>query len=262
MVSGMGKTAFITLSILLIFAANINSAERIRITNGEWAPYLSEHLPKNGFASDIVREVFARMGIEVIYGFFPWKRSYHLAQKGHWDGTVVWVRTPERERDFVFSNTVVTDNEYLFHLKTFDLNWTNVDDLKGLTIGGTLHTVYPLFDRAEQKGLLIVERTGTYENLYRRLLRNRIHAVPQVSEVGKYLIRTTLPKADQSKITYSPTIIQTRQYSLMISKTISGSVELISRFNDSLESLYADGTYARMHKQLQNRAYDLKEPTK
>ena len=127
--------------ILLFTVQNTTAIQRVRITNGEWAPYLSEYLPDHGFASHVVREAFARAGIEVVYGFFPWKRSFQLAAKGIWDGSVVWVPTRARKTDFFFSKTVVRDNEYLFHLNHLDLNWHKIEDLEGLTIGGTLHTV-------------------------------------------------------------------------------------------------------------------------
>ena len=45
----------ILISMLLMkpfFAAS----EEIRLTSGEWAPYLSEHLPHFGFASHVVKE--------------------------------------------------------------------------------------------------------------------------------------------------------------------------------------------------------------
>ncbi len=68
---------FISFYVQALFATDV-----IRITNGEWAPYLSNKLPNKGFASHIVREAFAAVEIEVKYGFFPWKRSYKLAKEG------------------------------------------------------------------------------------------------------------------------------------------------------------------------------------
>ncbi len=252
----MIKNALIMVAILLCLINTAGAEEKIRITNGEWAPYLSEGLPKNGFASDVVRKAFAAVGIEVEYGFFPWKRSFKLAREGKWNGSVVWVHTPERAGDFLYSDTVIKDNEYLFHLKTFELNWKTVDDLNGLKIGGTLHTVYPLFEAAQARGILSIERSGTYENLYRRLLKKRIDAIPQVSAVGEYLIRTTLTESEQSRITVSPTIIQTREYALILSKDVPENVLFLKRFNRGLSMLRDSGDYQIMLDALKNGAYD------
>ena len=91
--------------------------ETIRITNGEWPPYLSEKLKHNGLASRIVREAFELEGIQVVYDFFPWNRSLMLAQTGEWDGTAVWLRSPEREQEFYISDPVVQSTYVFFHLK-------------------------------------------------------------------------------------------------------------------------------------------------
>ena len=37
------------------------SAKTIRLTNGEWQPYLSKDVPHHGFASHVVTEAFAQV---------------------------------------------------------------------------------------------------------------------------------------------------------------------------------------------------------
>ncbi|MEE9297196.1 MAG: amino acid ABC transporter substrate-binding protein, partial [Phycisphaerae bacterium] len=76
-------------SWILILGCGVAAAQTsktIRLTNGEWQPYLSKDSPHHGFASHIVTEAFALVGVEVEYGFFPWKRSFKLAKEGTWDG--------------------------------------------------------------------------------------------------------------------------------------------------------------------------------
>ena len=134
------KKLLIFLSLVVLHVSPAAAKQKVRITNGEWAPYLSEHLPHFGFASHIVEEAFNQVGIEVQYGFFPWKRSYKLALEGKWHGTVVWVYTEERAKSFFYSDVVVSDAEYLFHLRSRPIDWKELSDLQGMRIGGTLHT--------------------------------------------------------------------------------------------------------------------------
>ncbi len=242
---------FILFIPLLIFAK-----ETIRITNGEWAPYLSKNLSHNGFASHVVKEAFSAVGINVEYGFFPWKRSYKLAKEGEWHGTVVWVYTKERAKYFHYSDAVIVDSEHLFHLKEFKLEWDKTDDLQGLKIGGTLHTVYPVFEKAEIQGVLTIERSGTYENLYRRLLKKRIDAIPQVSAVGSYLIRTKLSAIERSHITFSPTIIEKRKYSLILSKAVDDNKRYLKLFNEGLAIIKKNGKYNHLYSDLKQGRYD------
>ena len=99
-------------------SSDVSGPDTIRLTNGEWPPYLSEHLEHYGVVSRIVTEAFALEGVKVEYGFFPWKQAYELAESGEWDGSLIWLRTPEREQYFYFSEPILQCNYVFWHLKT------------------------------------------------------------------------------------------------------------------------------------------------
>lgn len=140
--------------------------ETIRLTNGEWPPYLSEHTYNNGFASDVVRQAFKAVDIEVEYGFFPWRRSYHYAKTGQgleeevWHGTIVWIYTDERAELFHYSDLVQEDRYVLFAKKENAGQYQSFEGLHGAIIGATAHTSYPVFEEAQSKGLLTIDRSG------------------------------------------------------------------------------------------------------
>lgn len=254
----MKRLIIVAGAIWAILCAQASAQDTIRLTNGEWAPYLSETLPHFGAASHIVAEAFAAVGVRTQYGFYPWKRSYKLAREGKWNGTLVWVYTRERAKDFYYTDVVITDFEYLFHLKTKDLTWNKIDDLKGITIGATLHTVYPPLEKAAAAGILKIERAGNYDNLYRRLLNHRIDAIPQVSQVGKYYQRTTLSPAERNRITHAGTILQERNYHLILSKRAENSQQFIALFNKGLAIIRKNGKYEKIIRALNRGAYDRK----
>lgn len=254
----MKRIVILLLALLGLISRTGVANENICLSNGEWAPYLSKKLPHYGAASHIVEKAFAAVGITVEYQFFPWKRSYRNALDGVCNGTLVWVYTPERARNFYYSDVVITDVEYLFHLKDTPLQWKSVDDLQGLTIGATLHTVYPTLEEAAEGNILRIERGGNYDNLYRRLLKKRIDAVPQVAEVGKYYLRTSLTVAEQAQVTYSDTILQTRKYHLILSKKVDANIRYLELFNQGLKTIRANGTYKGIIGALQRGEYDRK----
>ena len=108
------RYAFVLLVLLL---GSAQAAEQVRLTNGEWPPYLGETLPHHGVASRIVAEAFALQGIDVQWEFHPWARSLKMAEQGVRDGSAVWFHSPERERHFHISEPVVESGYYLFHRK-------------------------------------------------------------------------------------------------------------------------------------------------
>lgn len=72
----MKAVIFVQAIYLLILTATSHAQETIRITNGEWEPFLSQHSPHYGINSHIVSEAFRLEGIQVKWGFFPWKRAF------------------------------------------------------------------------------------------------------------------------------------------------------------------------------------------
>src|SRR5690606_26115636 len=106
--------------LLLSLAAG---ADEVRLTNGEWSPYLGQDLPHHGVASRIVEEAFGLEGIRVRWEFYPWARALRSAERGKSDGSAVWLRSPEREQAFFISDPVVESGYYLFHRRDQAVDW-------------------------------------------------------------------------------------------------------------------------------------------
>lgn len=126
------------IAISLLFAQHLHAESKIRITNGEWEPYLSEFAYEYGMASHIVSEAFKREGIEVEWGFMPWVRAWEDAKSAiEWDASAVWWPTNDARKHFLISDPVVNTSNVFFHLKEYQFDWNTVNDLNGLTIGIT-----------------------------------------------------------------------------------------------------------------------------
>ncbi len=232
----------------------------LHLTNGDWPPYLSPKLPHNGFISQVVTRAFHREGIQVEFSFFPWNRAYQYARAGRgsdqeWHGSVAWIKTPEREVEFIFSAPVVIDQEVLFHLKTRPLTWTRLSDLQDKIICAPLHTALPALEYGVDKGLFFIDRCGKYDRLLHRLIKARCDAAPMVKQVGMYYLKTRLSPAEQAQITWSPHPLSRQEYHLIISRKLPRAQAIVDRFNQGLEALRADGTYDRLWKQLEAGGY-------
>lgn len=256
------KKCHVFIVLILFFSESLASKEIIRLTNGEWPPYTSASLYQNGFASHVVREAFRAVDVEVVFGFFPWKRSYIYAQKGKgidgeaWNGSIVWVKTDERENQFLYTDRVILDKEVLFFSKDNPLRWEKVSDLKGKIIGGTMHTAYPMFEEAEKQRVLSIERAGNYDTLFKRLVRGRIDAVPQALNVGNYFLRTSLTPKERSKVSFSPTIIQEEAYHVILSKKDKVNKRFVRLFNIGLNKIKLNGKYKELEEAFIEGVYD------
>ncbi len=234
-------------SWILILGCGVAAAQTsktIRLTNGEWQPYLSKDTPHYGFASHIVTEAFALVGIEVEYGFFPWKRSFKIAKEGTWDGSVVWVDSDERREHFLYSDAVVPSTYRFFHLKSTDFDWNSYEDLKDLRIGGTLEYSYgKSFDAAEEAGVIRTHRAPNDETNLKKLLKGRIEVFPGEVMVTYAQIRDTFSEEDAALFTHHPKAINEDPLYLLLSKKVAGNEAMRDLFNEGLKRLKESGRY-------------------
>lgn len=255
----MGKMKRIVLLVLFIcFSLNISAREKIRLTTGEWAPYISENLKNKGLFSQITVEAFATQGVDVELGFYPWQRVFQLSKTGEWDGTIAYAKTLEREKYYNYSDPVYTGKYVLFHLKTHPLKWENYTDLKSITIAATrgFGGMGQDFIEAEERQVINVNRLASDDQSFNMLLLNRVQAVASDAEVG-YVLINKLFGADKAKLfTHSDHIIQQAKYHLVLSKSFKNNALLMKKFNLGLNALKKSGRYAQIVKEFyQNRAY-------
>jgi len=230
--------------VMVSMLSGIAVAETVRLTNGEWPPFQSEKdLKYHGVFSRIVTEAFALEGINVEYGFFPWKRSIEYAKEGKWDGTFAWAyERPDFKPDFYFSNPFASVPKAIFHLKHKPLNWKTVDDLKGLRIGITAGFTYgEAFDLAVKEGKLTVEEVSLDEQNIRKLLAGRFDAFAMEIDVAMYLMQTILSHEQADLITYHPNILMEAQMSVAFPKKSEKSTRLVETLNRGLQKLKESG---------------------
>lgn len=240
----MKKTLWILPILFISFAIPNFAEQKVRITNGDWPPYLSENLKHYGVISRIVTEAFAVHNVVVEYDFFPWGRAYVLAKEGDWDGSVVWYYKEERAKDFFFSEPVIEMKQVFFYLKSSSFNWKTYDDLKGIYVGATIGYFYSeSFDKAEKAGKILVERVHTDLINFKKLLMKRIMIFPSDLDAGYYVLQRDFKKEDVELITHHPKLIAAKQSHLILSKKIKRNERLIKLFNKGLRALKENGKY-------------------
>lgn len=233
----------------------------LRITNGEWPPFTSKSFVHGGVLSRIVAEAFALEGIDVRYGYFPWKRAYVYARDGIWDGSVGWAPTPAHLRDLQMSEPLVHVDKALFHLKSVPFDWKTIDDLRKWRIAGTAGYSYGAeWDQAVLDGRLEVEEVALDEQNIDKLVSGQVDAVAMEVDVAEYLIRTRLSKADADRVARHPMLLMSTPVCLSLSKKLRDAPAMIERFNRGLAKLKANGKYARYLVESRKGAYLPSDP--
>ncbi len=229
----------------------------IRITNGEWEPYLSEYCYQYGLASHIVTEAFKLENIKIEWGFFPWKRSYVLAQYGTWDATAVWWDTEEGRTDFLLSNPAVSTSFVFFRLKSRTIKWNTISDLKKFRIGATLGYEYgkDIMSAIKAKELT-TEFVPFDEQNYKKLLLDRLDIFPNDPIVGYAQIKNTFSPEEAQLFTHHPKEFNHNTLHLFISRKIKNREFFLKKFNAGLTKLRESGRIDTMFEDLKTGKYD------
>ena len=225
------------------------AGETITILNGEWAPYTSEKLKHFGVSSHIVTEAFALSGIKVNYDFYPWARIGKMVEYGKKGGiTLIYTKTPEREKYAVYSDPILVAKSVFFHLKRTPFDWETIDDLKGVTMGGTLSYNYgPEIHAAEKNEAITIQWVSTDFQNIKKLLAERIDIFPIALDVGYALLNAEFSREEAQLITYHPKPYIVQKFHVMISVKNNAHKRLIRLFNKGLRSLKDSGTFDRYY---------------
>ena len=95
---------WVCIFLSLIFGGTAASeSEPLMIATGDFAPYTSSEMATGGFLTEITMRAFELGELPANEIYLPWARGYLGTQKQHFDATFPYMKTPEREAVFLYS---------------------------------------------------------------------------------------------------------------------------------------------------------------
>ena len=234
--------------LVLALLAATAPADTLRIATGELPPYATAAAPDSGTALQIVRRAFALAGHEVRYQFMPWPRAQNETRAGRWDASAYWGINEDRRRDFLLSNSVMSEQWVFVHRRDEALNWRTLDDLKPHTLGVIKgYTYTPEFWRLIRAGSLKADGTPDDQAGLRKLLLGRIDAMPMERGTACHLLLNQFSTEEARRLHYHPRLL-TDSFSthVIFPKDSARSARLLADFNRGLKLLQASGEYQRL----------------
>ncbi|TDT37789.1 amino acid ABC transporter substrate-binding protein (PAAT family) [Halospina denitrificans] len=239
------------LAIAVLLAVSISATAQeesgqelttVRITNGEWPPYLGRDEPGYGVASRIVTRAFERAGYEVEYGFFPWSRSLYLARQGKWDGAAVWLPSEQRFRDFYVSEPVIFTEYVFFHRRDMNFDWDMPADLSDYRIGLTQDYDYgKVIETVVDLELVRTETVSSDRLNFEKLIAGRIDLFPMDRIVGQRILEEQFSRKERKKITWHPHPVRLDRLRLLLSREVPENAERMEAFNEALREMRKNG---------------------
>jgi polar amino acid transport system substrate-binding protein len=226
----------------LCLLGTVARAETVSLTTGQDdPPFTDRSRPDGGIATRLVLAIFHGMGYETQLDWLPWRRGYSLTKTGVYQASFPYLKTPEREHDFIYSDVIFSDASYLWTRAGDSLSTEDLGSFKNKTIcvpqgfhSPLLVTLSALIDRGEVK----IERADTPEKCVQMLAAGRVDALSgQEAEI-------TLPiKANnlEGSIVHGTVPLMKLDFYVIFNKE---NAALARRFNQTLRQMKEDGSYA------------------
>lgn len=259
---------YILYSLLVVFLAysteSLASEEKIKIaTNRDSSPGWSINSKENGFVMHVISAAFKESGVRIdIEWYSSWARAFSDSKTGKVDSSCCWFYVKKRTKDFYYSDPVVSETQVFFHLKSFKFNWSTINDLKGIKIGGNTGFHYGNeFQLAELENRINIERTKSYEQNFKKLYTGRIQIYPVAPITAYEQLRNIYHPKIVSKFTYHPKPVQQKFLHLVISKKVKEkrAKRLLHLFNIGLQNMKENGTYSKILQDAELGVYKKRE---
>lgn len=217
----------------------------ILIATGEYPPWTSQQIKKNGFVNHVISEAFMRQGYKVDYIYLPWARSYADTESGKYAALSYWACTEKVQPTFYCSDYMHKEAYVFFHEKTLPFpNWETLSDLTGLRIGATRSYTYTkeFWNAYEDRSLNIIINND--DNIsFNMLVRGRLDTIVVSSITGLMILNKQFPPEIIQNITFNDRPLVENTAHLLLPKKIKSSLELLKAFNTGLAEIKQDGTY-------------------
>jgi ABC-type amino acid transport substrate-binding protein len=228
--------------LLALFAAPGPAMARVvTLATLDWAPYISPHLPGQGYVAAIAREALARSGLEAQFVFLPWLRAVEGAQDGHYDGYLPAYADADATRGMVCSQPFPGGPLALFARADSTLTYDGVDDLRGLRVGVVLgYRNTRVIDHTP--GLDLRRSPDDLTNL-RTLLAGRV----DVAVADAYVAAHLAPELDREKGDLRlVAVLEKKSLTACFAEVLPDHAALVGAFNQGLAAMRADGTLERL----------------
>lgn len=186
------SVGILLLPIMSAATAWSQETKAIQLVGFDYAPFYQEKDGTiNGIAVELAREIFARLGMQPDVSIFPLKRALALLRHGQADGTMILIKTSEREEFLRFTQPIMTVRGLMWSLADREdgsIQFDELEDLKQYRIGVTRGYSYgPDFDRLLEKMNADIANSD-YSN-YLKLLQHRIDVFPGNEIVAQGLFK-------------------------------------------------------------------------
>lgn len=219
----------------LLFAIFSLNAETVHIVSSEFVPHNGENLPRQGYAIELVKQIFANEQCDIRIEFLPWPRALQQAKNGEAAAIVtLWYDTTRAE--YLNYPTPLYNNVMrLYHHNNRPVSFENLTDLTGKRLILGLVRGYSYNPMIVSAPFELVEVFSDLESL-KMLALGRVDLVIAEQMVAEYLLKTELSPYNTLISSVGPVLEEKPMY-LAFSKAHPDAASLQQKFERGLFKL-------------------------
>lgn len=193
-----------------------------------------------GLYPDLLRAVFAKLGVPVSVQAKPWRRALAEAEAGQ--GAIGGLyQTETRLTKFDFSDPMFVERIKVYSKASKPLVFHEIADLKGLTVGVIRGWSYgDAFDAARQSGLFTADEADGDQQNFAKLRTGRVDVVLAIDEAAAAALA-----APSNDIYAADVPLAENPVYLAFAKN-KAQTALLRRFDATLAAMKASGEYQRL----------------
>jgi len=231
------------------------------VTGSDYAPYTGDELPGGGLVTELVRRAFAVGGRRYDVRFMPWKRGYDGVVAGRFLATFPYVRTPEREREVLFSDPVMEVRQFVYLSNRSGMDFHgrggeptggrpgagdsgSLEDFQGRTICLPVGYALPAgLEAMVDQGRLTRQTPSDLGACVRMVATGRADVLVIDEFSGAAAIQRS-GLADDIRVADRPFAVVTLH--VVVGRATPGADATVAAFNDGLKTLKHQGVYSQL----------------
>jgi polar amino acid transport system substrate-binding protein len=233
-------------AVSLAACATVSFAGSLPIATGDdYAPYAGKSLPEGGMTTNLVKEAFKTMKQDVKIDWLPWSQGYDSAKGGQHAATFPYSHSAERDKDFLYS-----DSLFDVKLNVFAKPGSNLVPSNMMSFNGKTQCIpddwapSPKFAPLVKSGAIKREQAKDLAGCAKLVVEGRADFFNSDPAQGADAIKAI--GAKPTEIAMVPNAVDVSTLHLIATKANPKSAELISNFNTALRDLKAKGVYDKI----------------
>ena len=194
------RFAAVFTALMLVAGGTAFAQKTITLAAYTFPPYSSGNTPEtvSGADTEITLAVLKRMGYKAEFTVRPFPRALKEMKAGRLAGILPCVDSPAR-REFIYFSSIPTAalDRRFYKLKSRDIKWNTLEDLKGMKIGAGDYSYGGGFWEAGKSGLFkidVVKNKAPDLTNFKKLVAGRIDLLIVDLSVGGNIIAEHAPQ--------------------------------------------------------------------